>query len=327
MLSAQRLSIYREVVRCGSLAGAARALSFTQSAVSQQIAALEREAGVQLLERSHRGTHPTAAGRVLARHADRIAAQLKEAERDLEAAAAGNAGLVRIAAFPTVAAGLVMGTIAELKKSEPRIEVTFTIADPDECVSLLRAGDVDIALDFDYDLLPSGLGDDLAVRPLISEDLLVALPVTHPLARRPQLNLADLRDEQWIGGDYGCSDILRTVCAEAGFAPTIVHECANYALAQVEIASGVGLGLVPALFVANLRSDVVARPVAGVRAHRRIRAVLRADEYRMPVVDRVLAFLSEFAAEGSFAGESRNRIQALSIGDGSLGAAALSVVR
>ena len=327
MLSSQRLSIYHEVVRCGSLAAAARALSFTQSAVSQQIAALEREAGVQLLERSHRGTRPTAAGRVLARHADRIVAQLRAAERDLEAAASGKAGDVRIAAFASAAAAVVTGTIAELKKREPHIAVELNVANPDEGVPLLRAGDVDLALDYDYDLRPTELGDDVAVWPLLLEDLLLALAVTHPLARKTRFNLAELREERWIGGAYGSSDILRIVCAEAGFAPTIVHECAIYPIAQGHIAAGVGIALVPALFVGSLRSDVVVRPVAGVRAHRRIRVVSRADEYRMPAVDRVLAVLLEYVAEGSFAGESRNRIQALSNGDGRLGAAALRAVR
>jgi DNA-binding transcriptional LysR family regulator len=327
VLNAQRLSIYHEVVRRGSLASAARAMSFTQSAVSQQIAALERETAVQLLERSHHGVRPTAAGRVLARHADRIGAQLREAERDLEAAASGKAGDVRIAAFPTAAAAFVTGTIAELEKREPHIDLELTVANPDECVSLLRAGDVDLALDFDYDLLPTELGEDVAVWPVLLEDLLVALAVTHPLAGRTRFNLADLRDERWIGGAYGSSDILRTVCAEAGFAPMIVHECAIYPISQGHIASGVGISLVPALLVESLRSDVVARPVAGVRAHRRIRVVLRADEHTMPAVDRVLAVLSEYVADGSFAGESRNRIQALSNGEGRLGAAALRAVR
>jgi DNA-binding transcriptional LysR family regulator len=324
MLSAQRLSLYHEVVRRGSLAAAARALSFTQSAVSQQIAALEREAGVPLLERSHRGTRPTAAGRVLARHADRIVAQLREAERDLEAAAVGNAGDVRVAAFPTAAVALVTGTIAELEKREPRIDVTLTEADPDESRSLLRAGDIDLALDFDYDLLPSELGNEFIVSPLLSEHLLVALPANNPYARRRRLRLADLRDEQWIGGDYGCSDILRAVCAQAGFTPTLVFECNDYAIAQGLIASAVGIALVPELAVANLRSDVVARPLADVRARRRIRALLRADAYRIPAVDCVLALLSEQAANDSFANRWRNRIQALPDRDGTSDAAAVN---
>jgi molybdate transport repressor ModE-like protein len=326
MLSAQRLCVYREVVRCGSLAAAARALSFTQSAVSQQIAALEREAGVPLLERSHRGTRPTAAGRVLARHAERIVAQLREAERDLEAAAAGNAGDVRVAAFPTAAAAFFTGTIAELERRAPQIDVTLIEADPEESLSLLRAGEIDLALDFDYDLLPTELGDEFTVSPLLSEELLVALPANDLLARRSRLYLADLRDERWIGGGYGCSDILRAVCARAGFTPTIVFECNDYAIAQGLVASGMGIALVPALVLANLRSDVAARPVVDVRARRRIRALLRANAYRTPAVDSVLALISEHAATDSTADQWLTRIQALSDGDARSGAATLNAV-
>jgi DNA-binding transcriptional LysR family regulator len=309
MLSPQRLSFFLEVVRCGSLAGAARALSFTQSAISQQIAALEQELGVPLLERSHRGVRPTSAGRILARHADRIAAQLREAERELAAAANGEAGDVRVAAFPTAAATFVTRAIAEMKRSQPRIHVTLIEADPGESLPLLRSGEIDAAVDFDYDVHPVELGDEFTVSPLLSEALLVALPVDSPLARRRRVRLSDLRDERWIGGGYGCTEILTLVCAEAGFTPTLVFECNDYAVAQGLIASGVGLALVPALVLANLRADVVARPVSDVRVRRRIRLLRRAGADRTPAVERALASLSEFAAKDASADEWQDTIQ------------------
>jgi DNA-binding transcriptional LysR family regulator len=150
------------------------------------------------------------------------------------------------------------------KRRAPQIDVTLIEADPEESLSLLRAGEIDLALDFDYDLLPTELGDEFTVSPLLSEELLVALPANDLLARRSRLYLADLRDERWIGGGYGCSDILRAVCARAGFTPTIVFECNDYAIAQGLVASGMGIALVPALVLANLRADVAARPVDGL---------------------------------------------------------------
>ncbi len=308
MLSPQRLSLFREVVRCGSLAAAARSLSFTQSAISQQIAALEREAGVPLLERNHRGVRATAAGRILARHADRIVAQLREAERELAAAAVGAAGDVRVAAFPTAAAALVTRAIAEAERRQPQIGVTLIEADPDESLPLLRSGEIDFALDFDYDVRPIELGDDVIVLPLLSEDLLVALPAESPLARRRRLCLSDLRQEGWIGGGYGCTEILQLVCAEAGFTPKLVFECNDYAIAQGLIASGVGIALIPALVLANLRSDVVARPVSDVRVRRRIRVLRRRDAYSLPAADRVLALLSELAQRDASSAAWRNTI-------------------
>jgi DNA-binding transcriptional LysR family regulator len=310
MLSPQRLSLFREVVRCGSLASAARQLAFTQSAVSQQIAALERETGVSLLERSHRGVRPTAAGRALARHADKIVAQLGAAERELEAIAAGEAGDVRLAAFPTAAAAVVTRAIAELERRRPRIEVTLTEADPDESLALLRSGEIDIALDFDWDVIPAEPGSEFTAVPLLSEDLLVALPAAHGLARRRHLRLPDLRDEMWIGGPYGCTEILTIVCGEAGFTPSLVFECNDYGIAQGLIASGIGVALIPAFVLANLRADLVARRVPDVRVRRRTRALLHADAYRMPAVAAVLALLAELAAEAESADEWRKAIHA-----------------
>src|SRR5919198_3299956 len=147
MLDVRRMRVLREVAARGSFSAAAESLDYTQSAVSQQIAALEREAGTMLVERSARGVRLTDAGRALVEHADVILARLSDAEAELEAIAGLRGGRVRLAAFPSAGASIMPEAIAPHREGPPAVELTLEPAEPVPAIAKLRAGEVDVALD------------------------------------------------------------------------------------------------------------------------------------------------------------------------------------
>src|SRR5512133_941714 len=206
MLDVRRLRVLREVAACGSFSAAAESLAYTQSAVSQQIAALEREAGTTLVERSARGVRLTDAGRALVEHADVILARLADAEAELEAIAGLRGGRLRLAAFPSAGASLMPEAIAVFRDRHPGVELTLEPAEPEPSIAKLRAGEVDIALDITVSF--RALTEDGIERlHLLDDPMYVALPKSHPLARKRGLKLEELADENWILGTTGsCPD-------------------------------------------------------------------------------------------------------------------------
>lgn len=296
MLNPQRLRVFHEVASRGSLAAAARTLTFSQSAVSQQISALERELSIRLLERTSDGVRLTEPGRALYRHSETILRQVQEAERELEGILAGDGGEVRVGAFPTAAATLVATAISRLRQEHPAITLLLREADPDELLPLLARGDLDLVIDFDYDVLSFNRTDPFERLPLCEEPLLVALPVSHPLAGRRRLRLLDLQHDHWIGGTaYACNDVLREVCTRVGFEPNIVFESNDYATVQGLIAAGVGVALMPALALEHLRSELVVRDVPDVATRRRLVMLRRADSFWSIAAERVAEALRDAA--------------------------------
>src|ERR671937_2906161 len=202
MLDVRRLRVLREVAACGSFSAAAESLAYTQSAVSQQIAALEREAGTTLVERSVRGVRLTDAGRALVQHADAILARLADAEAELEAIAGLRGGRLRLAAFPSAGATLMPEAIARFRDRHPGVELTLEPAEPEPSIAKLRSGEVDVALDITVGFRP--LPDDGVDRVhLLDDPMYVALPKSHPLARKRGLKLEELAEENWILGTTG----------------------------------------------------------------------------------------------------------------------------
>src|ERR687894_221394 len=154
MLDVRRMRVLREVAVQGSFSAAAEALSFTQSAVSQQIAALEREAGTVLVQRNARGVRLTEAGEALVRHADAVLARLAEAEAELEAIAGLRGGRLRMAAFESAGATLMPLAIAAFRHQHPAVELSLNLSEPDDSVPTLRTGGLDLALVFDSGTRP-----------------------------------------------------------------------------------------------------------------------------------------------------------------------------
>jgi molybdate transport repressor ModE-like protein len=296
MLDVRRMRVLREVARCGSFSAAAEALSFTQSAVSQQIAALEREAGAVLVQRSARGVRLTEAGEAVVRHAEAILARLAEAEAELEAIAGLRGGRLRMAAFESAGATLMPPAIAEFRARHPAVELSLTLAEPEDSIPRLHAGEFDLALVFGG--RERSADDGIERLHLLDDPMLLVLPLDHPLARRRNVKLADLADDAWIGGSCGgeCNRLINRACAAAGFEPRFAFETDDYTAMQGFVAAGVGVSLIAELGLTSVREDVVVRSLGRDTAVRRIHAATVAGGYRSPATAAMLEILAGVAA-------------------------------
>jgi molybdate transport repressor ModE-like protein len=284
MLDVRRLRVLREVARRGSFSAAAQALSYSQSAVSQQIAVLEREAGTRLVERHGRRIRLTDAGQALVRHADSILAELAAADAELQAIAGLRAGRVRVSTFASAATVLLPAAVSTFRTSHPGVQVELSLVEAaDEAVDGLRAGRLDLVLLAQPVDRPAATGP-VQTHHLFDDPMLVVLPSGHPLARRRALRLPDLAGEPWVlGGGPGCSDratILRA-CHAAGFEPrvTVNFPTDDYNATQGMVAAGGGITLLPGLSLTVPRDGLVLRPVLGGGPSRQVVvAVRRGDQ-------------------------------------------------
>ena len=237
MLDVRRLRVLRKVARRGSLAGAADVLSYTPSAVSQQIAALEREAETRLLERRARGVVLTEAGQMLVEHAELILGRLEAAEAALAGLAELRLGHLRIASFATAGASVLPRAIDAFRARHPGVEITVGQANPMESVDRLRNGRLDLALTVDLDERPA---EGVEVTHLFNDPVQLALHRDHPLAAKPDLRLDELADEKWIDVPRATSggQVLVRACAKAGFTPLVVFESDDYTAIQQLVGAG-----------------------------------------------------------------------------------------
>jgi DNA-binding transcriptional LysR family regulator len=264
MLNLNRLRILVEVASAGSFSAAADSLSYTQSAVSQQIAALEAETGVTLIERLPRGVRLTPAGEVLLEYADGIIARLHAAEAEMAAIAGLRGGQLRMASFPTAGATLMPLAIAIFRASHPEVTLTLAEGEPEEIGPRLSAGEFDIALLFEFEGTSDSLGPDLARIELFEDPMFLALPADHSLAGRPTLRLEDLRAEAWIqtSASSPCARHVVRSCHGAGFDPVVSFESDDYQTVQGLVAAGVGVALIPKLALSGAREDIAIRALA-----------------------------------------------------------------
>ena len=293
MLDVKRLRILREVASRGSFSAAAEALYLSQSAVSQQIATLEREVGMRLLERTREGTRPTDAGRVLVDHADAAIARLEEAERELAAIAGLEGGEVRIASFPSASATLLTMAVSDFVDRHPKVRLGVTEAEPEESMPRLRAGEIDLALTFDYPGLPVSDERDVERTLLLIESMHVALPKGHELAKKATVEMAELADEVWLSGDCpsSCGEMVKQACRDAGYEPRVGFESDDYHVLQGFVAAGLGVTLLPDLALPTLRSDIVVLPTDPPAPVRRVWAETRRT--RSGATDAMLGVLVE----------------------------------
>ncbi len=297
MLDVRRMQVLRTVVTSGSVTAAATALGYTPSAISQQIAALEKEAGTALLERVGRGVRPTEAGLLLTEYADTIGRQVAEAQTALADLRAGRTGRLAVRYFATAGAPLVAPAVARLRAEHPGVRIELKLIDPGDQLPAVKEGRADLALV----VRPRG-ADPEGVRllHLLDDTYFAVLPAGHPLADRPALALADLADEPWVGSEWPgpCLDAQLEACAEAGFRPGFAVESEDYATAQGFVAAGLGVGLVPRLGLGSPHPDVVVRRFTGPQPRRSIHAAVRATAPPQPALRTFVKALRE-AAESS----------------------------
>jgi molybdate transport repressor ModE-like protein len=263
MLNVNRLRILREVAAKGSFSAAAQSLSYTQSAVSQQIATLEAEIGTLLVERRPRGLRLTPAGQALVEHADAIMARLESAEAELASIAGLGGGRLRMASFPTAGATLMPLAVAEFSASHPGVELTLAEGEPEEMAPRLRDGEFDLGLLFRFPGVGAGF-DGLHTTDLLEDPLYLALPRKHRLAERRTLRLADLAGEAWVqtSVDSPCARHVVRSCHAAGFEPRVSFESDDYLTVQGLVAAGVGVALIPRLALSGVRDDIAVRELS-----------------------------------------------------------------
>lgn len=296
MLNVGRLRILTEVARRGSFSGAADALSYTQSAVSQQVATLEAEAGMTLLERQARGVRVTAAGQALVEHAEGILARLEAAEEELSAIAGLRAGKLRMASFPTAGATLMPLAIAMFRSSYPDIELTLAEGEPEEIAPRLRAGEFDLALLFEFDG-PEGRLEGVTRVELLRDPMYLALPREHSLAGKEGLRLEDLHSEAWVqtSRESPCARHVVRSCHAAGFEPNVAFESDDYQTVQGLVAAGVGVALIPELALSVVREDIAIRSLSPSPPIRQVVAAAPAGARLSPATPAMLDILEDAA--------------------------------
>jgi DNA-binding transcriptional LysR family regulator len=297
MLHMGRLRVLVEVVSRGSFSAAAEALDYTQSAVSQAIARLEAETGAALVVRDRRGVRPTAAGSVLVAHAEAIFAQIDAAEAELDAILGVRGGPLRVASFPSAGATLMPRAIARFRERHPGVALTLAEGEPEEIAPRLRAGEFDLALLFEFPGVRERPGSGLSTTALLVDPMHVVLPAAHPLAGKPALSLADLRDQDWVQTSAAspCARHVVRSCLAAGFEPKVTFESDDYETVQGLVAAGVGVALVPRLALSHLQPEIVVRALAPRSPVRRVIAATMNDPGVAPAAKVMTEVLAEVA--------------------------------
>jgi DNA-binding transcriptional LysR family regulator len=303
MLDPRRLRVLQEVATCGSFSAAAEALAFTQSAVSQQIATLERETGNRLIERGVRPVRLTDAGRALLVHAEAVLARLDEAQQELGEIAGLRRGRLRLASFPTAIATLVPRAIALFSQRHPGVELTVVDNHLQELLPRLARWELDLALIYGHEALPEP-EVRLERTHLLDDPFELVVPDGHPLARRTSVALEELADETWIGGtpDGAYARIVLHSCRVAGFEPRVAFGSDDYNAVQAFVAVALGVAILPRLALAFPRPGL-ARIALADPPIRRIAAVRLAPSFRSAAATSMLGVLKETA--NAFSAERR----------------------
>jgi DNA-binding transcriptional LysR family regulator len=297
MLSLDRLRALHAVATYGSVGAAAEALQLTPSAVSQQLAKLERETHSRLVERNGRGVRLTDAAVLLADHAADILSRVEHAASELEAYRGQVVGRLSIAAFATAARGLLPDALRLLAERYPELAVRLIELEPPESVRDLSRGSFDLAVVQDWHSLPLALPEGLRREPLVEDVADLVLPKGHPLAQRLTVDLRRLADEPWICSPPGavCHDLLVQTIRSYDAEPRIVHVAAEYETQLALVAAGFGLAIVPRLGRGPLPDSVVARTTRPV-LRRSVYAAWRDRVSRRPAIRVVVDALTEVAA-------------------------------
>ena len=300
MIDVRKLEILRELDRCGTITATAAAVHLTPSAVSQQLAALSKEAGTPMLEPDGRRVRLSEAATLLLSHAHQIFTHLEHAESDLAAFRRGDAGTVRVGSFSSAVKAIAVPLISDLARHS-RLRVEIREVEPETAIDALLARTVDVSMTLAVsDLLPGEHDRRIRSEHLLDDVMDVALPFDHPLAGRAEIELADLAEADWILAQPGvpCWYLTRQACERAGFVPRARHYADEFIGVVGLIAAGHGVGLLPRLAQPEFVNEpIVLRPVAGVSPVRRIGAQIRSGTADQPHIAPVLEALRRISAE------------------------------
>jgi DNA-binding transcriptional LysR family regulator len=301
MLELRRLRLLSELHERGTIAAVADALQFTPSAVSQQLAMLEREAGVPLLERAGRGVRLTDAALVLVGHAEALLERAAQAEADLAAAAGTVTGRGRIAGFQSVMLRLALPAMAALARDAPRLRCEVVEAEPEHALPALALGHIDLVLGDEWQHQPRTLPAGLQRHELHRDPVNLLLPARHPAARRHRdaVPLAELAGEIWATGHAGMGweEMTQRTCRElGGFDPDIRHRANDANVSLALVAQGLAITLLPDLPLPARLPGIAVRRIAEAPVHRAIFAATRATDAARPSTQALLAAIRDAVA-------------------------------
>lgn len=294
MLDVRRLRLLRDLAVHGTVAATAEAQHLTGPAVSQQLAALEKEAGMPLLARRGRTLKLTPAGRLLVEHAEVILGSLAVAEADLQGLRGGHRGQVRVAAFPSAARVLLPTVWRELAQDPDQwIELRLAEHEPEAAVTALRRGEADIAVVHAYSLLPRDRPPGCEQHHLLDDPVLLA--VSPQVAARHRLDpgqvasLPEFAAESWLmpGPETSCHELTRRACGAAGFVPRPVAVASDFSVLTALVAAGAGVALVPQMALPAETHGISLHPLAQP-VTRTVSALTAAGGVRQPAVARVV---------------------------------------
>ena len=298
MLDARRLRLLLELDRLGTIAAVAETLAFTPSAISQQLAQLERETGVKLVERVGRGSRLTPAARVALGPIEEALGHLDAVESALAGAARETAAVVRVASFQSVAMLLLPHVVTRLKDTAPGVRLQIVENEAERALPALAAGEVDLVVYDEYPGNPRVPDPRLDQQPLRDDPLLLALPAEHPLAARRTWQIADLSDETWVLPDantFYTQTIVRLLTEQGGFAPRVEHRANDLLIVLAVVEAGHAVSVVPDMIEPE-RRGVALRPIGDPPLTRAIRTAVRKTSATHPALRVVRAALADALA-------------------------------
>jgi DNA-binding transcriptional LysR family regulator len=298
MLDLRRLLLLRELHARRTIAAVAEALSYSPSAVSQQLSQLEREAGVELLERVGRNVRLTEAALLLVAHADALLSRMELAEAEIARVNSEPRGTVRIASFQTIGVALLPLALSRLARDHPSLSVEYLEAEAEESLPLVIKGALDLAIGEEYEHAPRPRESALERRDIVHDPILIAVPQDHPLARGPEIALADLAAERWATSRTGTAlaEMVAGACRTlGGFEPEIRYRANNMGTLSSLVASGHAVAMIPGLGAAD-HARVAVRRVAEEPLARRIFIAVRRASTPRPALAAVADALSRTAA-------------------------------
>lgn len=301
-----RLKTLRELALKGTMAAVSDRLHLTPSAISQQIAQLEQEAGVELIERVGRGVRLTEAGHRLVTHVERIVSALEDARTEMEELRGTVSGTIRVMAFPSIAAAVLPRAAELLAQSHPGLSLICENLEPQPALAALKSWQCDLAFMDDLTLPPQPDLRRLELAPVLRDELVAVLPANHPLAHAPKVALTALAELPWAMDPRPdtFSDVIERICVSAGFHPNVVVRFDGYSVISAFIARGGAVSLLPrARITLPLAEGIAVRPLAEP-VLRNIAMATRYGELRRPplraVAEAIQTVCSELVAVGRF---------------------------
>ena len=289
-MDTNRMFTLREVAAHGSITAAADALGYTTSAVSQQIAKLEKEAAQPLLERHARGVVLTEAGQAVVRHAERILVELQAADAELAEIRGLRAGGLAIGTFPTAGSSLLPLVIKEFKTRHPGVDLTVLSGRFSRLVDALRRRETELSLLWDYEW--NRIDDPtLTYHHLMNDPTMLLVSEHHRLADRDSISIGELRDEAWVvrADDHPVAQTLEKLCEKGGFTPRTSVFAHDYGEVQAMVAVELGVAIAPRLAVLNPRPDVRTIKLATRPPQRRIVIAHLAERRLSPAAHEAIA--------------------------------------